>query len=158
MTDIEKKVETLVTPVINQLGYEVYDVIYEKEAQDYYLRIFIDKPEGIDLNDCEKVNDSITNLLDESNYIKNQYFLEVSSPGIERIIRQDKHYQANINKEIYVKLFKPINIMDKKIKELIGILNSFDKEYINIEIKEQDEIIKINKKDIANIKTVYHWE
>ena len=75
---IEKKIESLIIGIIEGLGYELYDVIYEKEGQDYYLRIFIDKEEGISLEDCEKVNDAINDILDEANYIKEQYFLEVS--------------------------------------------------------------------------------
>lgn len=117
MANIEEKVENLLSKTIEDLGYELYDVIYEKEAQDYYLRIFIDKPEGIDLNDCEKVNDAISDMLDEANYIKDQYFLEVSSPGIERLLRKDKHLEANIGKEIDLKLYKPIDLENEAITE-----------------------------------------
>ena len=108
MANIEEKVENLIHKTIEDLGYELYDVVYEKEAQDYYLRIFIDKPEGISLEDCEKVNDAINDMLDEANYIKDQYFLEVSSPGIERVLRKDKHLEQNILKEVEIKLFRPI--------------------------------------------------
>ena len=114
MASIEEKIESLVTKPINNLGYDVYDVQYVKEGKDYYLRIFIDKQEGIDLNDCEKVNNEINNLLDEADYIKDQYFLEISSPGIERILRKDKHLKDNIGKMIEVKLFKPINKQKQK--------------------------------------------
>ena len=117
MANIEEKVENLLSKTIEDLGYELYDVIYEKEAQDYYLRIFIDKPEGIDLNDCEKVNDAISDMLDEANYIKDQYFLEVSSPGIERLLRKDKHLEASIGKEVAIKLYKPIDLENEAITE-----------------------------------------
>ena len=79
MANIEEKVENLLNNKIEELGYDLYDVEYAKEGKNYYLRIFIDKPEGIDLTDCEKVNDAINTLLDDANYIKEQYFLEVSS-------------------------------------------------------------------------------
>lgn len=108
MASIEEKVEALLESTIQEIGYELYDVEYAKEGKDYFLRIFIDKPEGIDLEDCEKVNDAINDLLDEADYIKEQYFLEVSSPGIERNIRKEKHLKQNLEKEIEVKLFKPI--------------------------------------------------
>ena len=88
MASIEEKVEKLVEPIIEKIGYELYDVEYAKEGKNYFLRIFIDNKKGIDLNDCEKVNDAITDILDEENYIKEQYFLEVSSPGIERVLRK----------------------------------------------------------------------
>ncbi len=96
MAKIEEKVEELISKTIEDLGYELYDVIYEKEAKDYYLRVFIDTPEGISLDDCEKVNNAITDMLDDVDYIKDQYFLEVSSPGIERLLRKEKHLQSNI--------------------------------------------------------------
>ena len=77
--NIESKVEKLLEDIIKNLGYELYDVRYEKEGKDYYLRIIIDKLEGININDCETVNNAINDILDEADYIKEQYFLEVSS-------------------------------------------------------------------------------
>ena len=151
MASIEEKIESLVTKPINNLEYDVYDVQYVKEGKDYYLRIFIDKQEGIDLNDCEKVNNEINNLLDEADYIKDQYFLEISSPGIERILRKDKHLKDNIGKMIEVKLFKPIN----KQKNIEGTLNNFDKDFILLKADENE--IKIDRKDISVIKTIYEW-
>lgn len=151
MASIEEKIENLVTKPINSLGYDVYDVQYVKEGKDYYLRIFIDKPDGIDLNDCEKVNNEINNLLDEADYIKDQYFLEISSPGIERILRKDKHLKDNIGKMVEVKLFKPLN----KQKTIEGILNNFDKDFILVKTNEDE--IKIERKDISVIKTIYEW-
>ena len=106
MANIEEKVEKLVEPIIENIGYELYDVEYSKEGKNYFLRIFIDNEKGIDLNDCEKVNDAITEVLDDANYIKEQYFLEVSSPGVERVLRKDKHLEKNKGKEIAVNLFK----------------------------------------------------
>ena len=86
MANIEEKVEKLIKKTIEDLGYSLYDVQYVKEGKDYFLRIFIEKDEGsIDLNDCEKVNNEINDLLDEANYIKEQYFLEVSSTGLENV-------------------------------------------------------------------------
>ena len=139
----------LIKRKIEAIGYELYDVEYSKEGKNYFLRIFIDKTEGIDLNDCEKVNNEIDEILDEADYIKEQYFLEVSSPGIERIIRKEKHLKKYIGHEINIKLFKK----DKNgNKEYQGILKAFDQE--NIELEEN---IKIERKNIAQIKTVYNW-
>jgi len=92
LASIEERVETLVKNAIEELGYQLYYVQYAKEGRDYFLRIFIEKEEGnISLEDCEKVNNSIEELLDKADYIKEQYFLEVSSTGIEKIIRKEKH-------------------------------------------------------------------
>ena len=151
MTNIEKKVYKVVEKNIKELGYEIYDVIYVKEAKDYYLKIFIDKENGITLEDCEKVSNSISDILDEENCIQGQYLLEVSSPGIERILREDKHFEENIGKEIEVKLFKPI----KNEKIISGILNSYSKEILNL--KQKNEIIEIERKNIALVKTIFEW-
>lgn len=153
MAKIEEKIEELVTKPINDLGYRVYDVMYVKEGKDNYLRIFIDNDEGISLNDCEKVNDAITDMLDEADLIKDQYFLEISSPGVERNIRKDKHFEESIGKEVNIKLFKPL---DSKEKEITGILKSFDNDNINIELEDKNEII-IPRSNISSIKWAFKW-
>ncbi len=148
MANIEEKVESLLKEKIEKIGYELYDVEYAKEGKNYFLRIFIDKPEGIDLNDCEKVNNEINDILDTADYIKEQYFLEVSSPGVERILRKDKHLKQNIGKEVYVKLFKKDQ---NGYKEYQGILKDFDEEKVILEDAE------IERKNIAQIRTVFDW-
>ena len=149
MANIESKVETLIAPKIEELGYELYDVEYTKEGKDLFLRIFIDDEKGIDLNDCEKVNNGIVELLDEADYIKEQYFLEVSSPGVERVLRKDKHLQANLGNRVNVKLFHK-DLKDRK--EYEGILQNFNEK----EITKDEE--KFDRKNIAQIKTVYNWD
>lgn len=152
MANIEEKVETLLQAKIEELGYELYDVEYAKEGKNYFLRIFIDKENGIDLNDCEKVNDGIMDLLDEADYIKEQYFLEVSSPGVERILRKEKHFDKAMGEEIEVNLFKP---MDKK-KVIDGILTGYDEESITMTY-ENDEI-SVPRNNIALMKLKYNWD
>lgn len=154
MANIEEKVEQLIKTRVEELGYQLYDVQYVKEGQNYFLRIFIEKENGdIDLNDCEKVNDGINEVLDSADYIKDQYFLEVSSTGIEKVLRKDKHLESNIGNKIEVKLFKPIN----KQKEFIGNLKSFNEEEIILSLDNQTEI-KINRKEISLIKTFFDWD
>lgn len=151
MTNLEKKVETLLKDKIEELGYELYDVIYSKEAKDYFLRVFIDSKNGISIDDCEKVSNGISDLLDEADYIKDQYFLEVSSAGVERVLRKDKHFEDNIGNEVEVKLFKPI----EKEKNIVGVLEGFTSETITI--KTENDSIKIERENIALIKTIYKW-
>ena len=151
MAKIEEKVEELLKDKIEKISYNLYDVEYVKEGPNYYLRIYIDSPKGIDLNDCEKVSNEINEELDKADYIKEQYFLEVSSPGVERKLRKDKHLEQNIGKQVEIKLFKKDN---KGNKEYIGELKSFNEETIIIEAKEE---IKIERKNIAQIKIVYNW-
>ena len=152
MANIEEKVEKLVEPIIEKIGYDLYDVEYAKEGKNYFLRIFIDNEKGIDLNDCEKVNDSITDNLDEANYIKEQYFLEVSSPGVERTLRKDKHLKQNIGQQINIKLFKKD---ENGKKEYLGKLKEFDD--LKIIIEQDKNEIQIERKNISQIKTVYNW-
>lgn len=153
MASIEERVEKLLQPTIEKIGYDLYDVEYAKEGKNYFLRIFIDKPEGIDLEDCEKVSNEINGLLDEADYIKEQYFLEVSSPGIERILKKDRHLEQNKGKEIQVKLFQKD---EKGKKEYQGELKEFTEEGITIILEEAEER-KIERKNIEQIKTIYHW-
>ena len=148
MTSLEKKIEDLVKPIIENLGYKVYDVIYQKEGKDNYLRIFIDSNKGIDLNDCEKVNDSVNDILDEKDYIKAQYYLEISSPGLERNLRRDEQFLDNINQKIEVHLYNSIN--NKKI--ITGILQEYTNDYLII------DNIKIENSNITSAKTIYNWE
>ncbi len=151
MAKIEEKVEQLVKDPIEKLGYSLYDVEYVKEGPEYYLRIYIDKESGIDLNDCEKVSNEINEILDRADYIKEQYYLEVSSPGIERKLRKDKHLEQNISKNVEIKLFKKDN---NGKKEYTGKLKAFNQEEIII---ETDKEIAIERKNIAQIKTIYEW-
>ena len=151
MAKIEEKVKQLVKDPIEKLGYSLYDVEYVKEGPEYYLRIYIDKESGIDLNDCEKVSNEINEILDKADYIKEQYYLEVSSPGIERKLRKDKHLEQNISKNVEIKLFKKDN---NGKKEYTGKLKAFNQEEIII---ETDKEIAIERKNIAQIKTIYEW-
>jgi len=156
MASIEEKVEALVKPRIEELGYILYDVQYVKEATNYFLRIFIEKQDGvIDLNDCEKVNDGINDILDTADYIKEQYFLEVSSTGLEKVLRKDVHLKEQIGNEINIRLFKPIQIEKNKTKELVGILKDFNQDEVILKIEQLS--INIDRKNISVIKTVFNW-
>ncbi len=149
--NIESKVENLIQDVIEALGYILYDVIYVKEGKDYYLKVFIDKLEGITIEDCEVVSNAINDMLDKADYIKEMYFLEVSSPGVERILRKKKHFLSQIGNEVCVKLFYPI----QQQKEVSGILQEYnDKEII---LQTHEENMKIDLKNVAIVKTIFNW-
>ena len=150
-SNIEGKVTELLEPIINKLGYELYDVYYVKEAKDYFLRIMIDKPDGIDINDCEKVTNAINDPLDEADLIKEQYFLEVSSSGLERVLRKEKHFQSQIGNEVVLKLYKPL----EKQKEIQGILEEYNDN--NIIIKQGENKIIIEKSNVSVAKTVFEF-
>lgn len=153
MANIEEKIENRISKIIENLGYELYDVQYTKEGKDYFLRIFIEKKDGeITLDDCENVNNAITDILDEDDYIKEQYFLEVSSTGVEKMIRKEKHLKENIGEIIILKLFKPIN----NSKEYIGKLKSYDNTTLTIELDNED--LEIERKNISLIKKFFDWD
>ena len=154
MPKIEKEVEKLLKEPIKQKGYDLYDVQYVKEGKDYYLRIFIEKENSmITLNDCEKVNDLINPILDEKDIIKDQYYLEVSSTGIEKNLRKLEHYQKAIDKEIQVKLFKKDEDGEKEIQ---GFLKKVSPEEITIEKNGKNVKVAIN--NITQAKTIYNWK
>ena len=151
MAKIEEKIESIIEDKIQKLGYNLYDVEYVKEGKDYYLRIYIDNEKGITLDDCEKVSNSITDILDETDYIKEQYFLEVSSPGVERVLKKDKHLKNNLGAKVQVKLFKPYLGQ----KQYVGILKNFDEQ--NIQLEVSSEIVELERKNIGQIKTIFDW-
>lgn len=149
--NIESKVESAISSEITNLGYELYDVEYLKEGRDFYLKIYIDSENGIGIQDCERVNNAIEPILDENDFIKDQYFLEVSSIGIEPNLKKEKHYLNAIGKKIEVKLYKKIN----DVKLITGILKEYKNNIIKLEIEE--EIINIDAKEIASAKVIYDW-
>ena len=151
MAKIEDKVENLIKTKVQELGYNLYDVEYVKEGKDYFLRVYIDKDGGVNIDDCEAVSNGITEILDNADYIKEQYFLEVSSPGVERILKKDKHLKSNIGANVQVKLFKPL---DGK-KQYEGILKDFDSD--NIKIETSSQILEIERQNIGQIKTIFDW-
>ncbi len=153
MTKQEKELEKIIEPVVTELGYELYDVEYLKEGQDWYLRLYIDKQSGIDLDDCEKVSDAVGEELDRVDPIEVAYLLEVSSCGLERRLREKKHYEAAKNKNVEIKLYKAIN----KNKVFVGILKEVtDTEIIICTEEGTNESISFD--NISNAKILYNWE
>lgn len=152
MTKTEQEFEKIVLPIVNRLGYTLYDVLYVKEGADWYLRLFIDNEKGIDLDDCEKVSNLVSEKLDEIDPIETPYMLEVSSCGLERHLRSKKHFEAAIGKEIELKFFKAL---DKK-KMLTGVLEKVEEE--NIKLKTEEKEYDINIEDISSAKILYNWE
>ena len=149
MSKIEESVEALVKDKIEGLGYELYDVLFLKEGSNRILRIVIDNNKGISLDDCEKVNDEVKDIIDEADLVKEQYFLEISSPGIERLLRKDWQLKKFKGEIVEVKLFKKD---DKGNKSYIGNLDNVTDDILKI---KTDEIINIDRKNISQVKTVY---
>lgn len=143
-------VRQLVEPVINELGYIVWDVVYKKEGADWNLYVMIDnQKQNININDCEKVHRTIDKIIDDADPIAESYYLLVASPGIERELRTMDHYQMCIGREIMVKLY---NKKDYGSTALRGILKSYDKTELIMTSGDID--IKINCSDIAKTNIV----
>ena len=142
----ERRTEELLKPIAEANGVSVYDVEYVKEGSSYYLRVYIDKPGGVSILDCENVSRALSDELDRVDPIPDAYILEVSSPGLGRTLKKDKHLQASIGQEVEIKLFKPID----KCKEFIGVLERFDAE--NIVILEGEDEKSFSRKEIALIR------
>ena len=149
MAKIEENVEALVKDRIEGLGYELYDVLFFKEGPNKILRIVIDNENGISLDDCEKVNNEVKDLIDEADLIKEQYFLEISSPGIERLLRKDWQLEKFKGELVEVKLFKKD---ENGNKNYIGELGETTEKELQL---KTDELIEIDRKNIAQVKTVY---
>ena len=126
--DYEAKTEALLSPIAQANGVEIYDVEYVKEGSDWYLRAYIDKPEGVNIIDCENVSRALSEALDKEDFIPDAYILEVSSPGLGRTLKKDKHLLKSIGQEVEIKLFKPID----KCMEFAGVLTDFDEKQITI--------------------------
>lgn len=122
MASIADKVYGLVKETVESCGVSLWDVKFVKEGASHYLRIFIDKPEGICINDCTDVSHAIDPVIDEADPIDGSYYLEVCSPGTDRELCREHHFEYGIGKEVTVKLFKAI---DGK-KEYTGTLKRYD--------------------------------
>lgn len=142
----EARTEELLQPIAEANGVEIYDVEYVKEGADYYLRAYIDKPEGVNINDCESVSRALSDALDKEDFIPDAYILEVSSPGLGRTLKKDRHLEKSIGMEVELKLFKPID----KCKEFAGVLESFDSAVITI--SENGTEKTFNRSEIALIR------
>lgn len=139
------EVRDIAKDIIENLGYELYHVEYTKEDGENYLRIYIDNEVGISLDDCAKVSTVISDKLDEVDPIKDFYYLEISSPGINRFLHTDKHLEDNIGKTVLVKLIKSLN-GKKAIK---GVLESFDN--LSVTISSEEDSIKIDREKVKSI-------
>ena len=145
-------VRELVEPIVTGLGYMLWDVEYVKEGAEMVLRITIDSEQGIGIDDCEKVHRAIDPALDEADPIENAYRLEVSSPGIERTLTRNEHFDFCLGVEVEAKLFAAYNGM----KTVRGILN--DNLGDSIVIVSGSDAYEIEKKAISKIKTVFDWD
>ena len=144
----EAKAEELLAPIVEKMGIEIYDVEYVKEGSDYYLRAYIDKPAGVNINDCEAVSRAFSDVLDAADPIEEAYILEVSSPGLGRTLKKDRHFEKSIGQVVEIKLFKPI----EKRKDFAGELLRFDAETVTILEEETEQEMSFKRNELALIR------
>ncbi len=150
--NIRDTVRELVEPVVLELGYSLWDVTYTKIGADYHLEITIDHERGIGIDDCERVHRLIDPILDEHDPIEGFYYLEVSSPGIERELRTDEHIAAMLGREVEAKLF---SAKDGR-KSIIGMLKS--QEGAEITLDDGSAEVKLSRSEISRLVTTYTEE
>ncbi len=152
MTKTEQEITKMVSPLIIELGYELYDVMFVKEGAEWFLRLFIDSPKGIDLDDCEKVSNRVSDLLDETDPITTSYSLEVSSCGLERHLREKIHFEKAIGKNVEIKFFKPINGEKSVDGELLKIEDD------KISLMRDGVEVDVDLSDVSSAKILFDWE
>lgn len=142
--------EELVLPILKQKNLELVNVEYVKEGKNWFLRVYIDKEGGVDITECGEVSEELSEQLDQTDPIAEAYFLEVSSPGAERPLKKKKDFEENMNKQIYVKLYEPIN----GEKEYEGKLVDFANDVITIsyKLKTRNQTVEIPFEKIAKAR------
>lgn len=145
--NIVTEIEQLVLPITDANDLELVDVEYVKEGGEFFLRVYIDKEGGVSLNECELVTRTLNPILDEKDPIKDNYYLEVSSPGLDRPLKKDKDFVKYQGRDVEIKLYKPMNGSKLHEGELVGLT-----EEKNIKVIIDNEEVEFNKKDVALIR------
>ena len=138
--------EEMVTPLAEGLGLSIYDVEYVKEGKEHYLRVYIDKPGGVDINDCEALSRLFSDKLDETDPIPEAYIMEVSSPGLGRTLKKDRHFEKSLGEETEIKFYEAVD--GERI--FTGVLKAFDKDTLTIEFEDGTEVFA--RADVAQVR------
>ena len=151
MAKIEAVLEELAAPICEQEGVYIYECEYKKEGDSYYLRLFIDKDGGVTIDDCERVSRAVNEKLDEIDPIKEEYIFEVSSPGIDRKLTRDWHFEKAIGKEIDIKLFAPF----EGSKALTGVLTGYDHMLLSVDLG--GKVVRIEKGKTSSVRLAFKF-
>ncbi|MFP7477605.1 ribosome maturation factor RimP [Terribacillus saccharophilus] len=138
--NITEVTESYLQPIVEELQLELVDVEFVKEGKNWFLRVYVDKTEGIDIEECAIVSEKLSAILDENDPVDFPYFLEVSSPGAERPLKTKQAITKSIGKTVYVKLYEPID----NEKEYQGTLKAFEDDVLTLEV-----MIKARKKEVS---------
>lgn len=146
MAKVTEVVEALAAPIAAENGCGIWDVEYVKEAGSWYLRVYLDRPEGVTIDHCEAVSRALSDKLDEADPIEGSYILEVSSPGADRVLRKPEHFAAYLGKEVEVRLYRPRN----GAKSVVGTLDAFEQG--DVTVTTPAETVTLAKQDIAQVR------
>ena len=150
--EYESRTEKFLLPLLEKHQFELVDVEYVKEAGNWYLRAYIDKEGGITVDDCEVISRTLSDWLDEEDFIADSYTLEVSSPGLGRPLKKDKDFERSRGEEVEIRLYKPRG----KQKEFAGVLKGYDKETVTIETEDGGEEV-FTRSEIALIRLAFDF-
>ena len=145
--EYEQQTETLLEPIVTELGFELVDVEYVKEGGTWYLRAYIDKPGGIAVDDCEAVSRRFSDILDEKDFIPDSYTFEVSSPGLGRPLKKEKDFKRSLGEEVEIRTYRAID----RQKEFVGLLKAYDDSTVTITYEDDTEQT-FDRGDIALIR------
>ncbi len=146
MAKVTEIAEALAAPIAAENGCEVWDVEYVKEAGSWYLRVYLDRPEGVTIDHCEAVSRALSDKLDEADPIEGSYILEVSSPGADRVLRKPEHFARFVGEKVEVKLYRPRD----GAKSLVGDLADYAEGAVTLQTPK--ERVTIPKQDIAQVR------
>ena len=150
--EYEQKTEKLLIPIMEANGFELVDVEYVKEAGNWYLRAYIDKPGGITVDDCEVVNRELGDLLDRDDFIDESYILEVSSPGLGRPLKKERDFIRSKGEEVEIRTYRMVD----RQKEVRGVLKAGDKDTVTIEYEDGQEQV-FERDNIALIRLAFDF-
>ena len=148
-SEIEERTTELVMPIIEEGGFELWDVEYVKEGPDFILRVYADKEGGIGIDDCVAISRKLSDKLDEDDFIKEAYILEVSSPGLTRPLKKDKDFERSIGRLVEIKLYSAVN----GSKEFEAKLKGFDEKTVTV--SSEEETITIERSNISSIRLAF---
>lgn len=140
-------VENIVKPFAEELNLQLWDITFKKEGADWYLRIFIDKDGGVSIDDCVDLTHAVTKPIDEADPISQSYMLEVCSPGVERELKKDWHFEKYIGSAVMLRTIRPID----NVRDFKGILTAYENGAVTIKLQDDTEIT-VNKKETAFVK------
>ncbi|WP_409340936.1 ribosome maturation factor RimP [Paenibacillus sp. MBLB4367] len=150
-SQVKALVEPMLVPFLEESGFELVDIEYVKEGSNWFLRVYVDKEGGIDIDDCGRVSEFLSGKLDEEDPIPNAYFLEVSSPGAERPLRKPEDYRKAVDKHVFVTTYEPVG----GLKEFEGKLLAYDEEKLSIQIGKKQVELPAEKVASARLAIVF---